>query len=66
MIHVLLLAFIILCVVGVILWGINQIPGIPPIIKTVIYVVVAVMLLIWLYNMADSGSLGMGHSLSVR
>ena len=39
MISMLLTAFIVLCIVGLILWGINQIPGIPPIIKTVIYVI---------------------------
>ena len=48
MITTLLTAFIILCIVGLILWGINQIPGIPAIIKTVIYVIVGVVLLLWL------------------
>jgi len=47
MIHGLLYLFIVLCIVGVILWGISQIPGIPGIVKTVIYVVVAVILLLW-------------------
>ena len=47
MIHGLLYLFIVLCIVGVILWGISQIPGIPSIVKTVIYVVVAVILLLW-------------------
>jgi hypothetical protein len=46
----LLTAFIILCIVGVILWGINQVPGIPPIIKVVVYVIVAVVILLWLLN----------------
>lgn len=56
-IHFLLTAFIVLCIVGVILWGIGQIPGIPPIVKTVAYVLVAVFLLVWLLN-AVTGSGG--------
>lgn len=48
MIHLLLVAFIVLAIVGLILWGINQIPGIPPIIKVIVYVIVGVILLLWL------------------
>ena len=47
MIHELLYIFIVLCIVGLILWGINQIPGIPPIIKVVIYVIIGVLLLLF-------------------
>jgi Flp pilus assembly protein TadB len=60
MISMLLTAFIVLCIVGLILWGINQIPGIPPIVKTVIYVVVGIILLVWLLNMVQGGHLGVG------
>ena len=49
MINTLLALFIVLCIVGLILWGINAIPGIPPIIKTVIYVVIGVIILLWLF-----------------
>ena len=49
-VHFLLYIFIVLCIIGLILWGINQIPGIPPIIKTVIYVIIGVVILIWLLN----------------
>jgi hypothetical protein len=66
MISMLLTAFIVLCIVGVILWGINQIPNIPPIIKTVIYVVVAVIFLVWLLNLVGGGGgfhLGNGRSI---
>jgi hypothetical protein len=63
MIHTLLLLFIILCVVGLIIWGIGQIPGIPPILKTVIYVVVGVMLLLWVYSQLAGGGGGMNLSL---
>lgn len=52
MIHTLLYLFIVLCIVGLILWGIGQIPGIPPIIKTVIYVIVGVLLLLYLLQYA--------------
>jgi hypothetical protein len=55
MITTLLVAFILLCIVGLILWGVGQIPGIPPIIKTVIYVIVGVILLLWLLNLVQSG-----------
>jgi hypothetical protein len=60
MIHTLLVLFIILCIVGVILWGVGQIPGIPAIVKTVIYVLVAVVLLLWCLNMVG------GTNLSLR
>jgi Flp pilus assembly protein TadB len=56
MISMLLTAFIVLCIVGLILWGINQIPGIPPIIKTVIYVIIGVILLVWLLQYVQGGS----------
>lgn len=50
MIHTLLYLFIVLCIVGLILWAVGQIPGIPPIIKTVVYVIVGVLILLWLLN----------------
>ncbi len=58
MITTLLVAFIALCIVGLILWGINQIPGIPQIIKVVIYVIVGVILLLWLLQFVQGGG---GH-----
>ena len=61
MINTLLYLFLILCVVGLILWGVGQIPGIPPIIKTVVYVIVGVVLLLWV-----AGQLGHGVNLSLR
>jgi hypothetical protein len=48
MIYTLLHLLIFLAIIGLILWGIGQIPGIPPIIKTVVYVVVGVVLLLYL------------------
>ncbi len=47
MITTLLYIFIVLCIVGLILWGVGQIPGIPQVVKTVIYVIVGVVLLLW-------------------
>ena len=58
MISLLLTAFIVLCIVGLILWGVNQIPGVPPIIKVVIYVIVGVILLIWLLQFVQGGHVG--------
>jgi len=59
MIHTLLYLFIILCIVGLILWGIGQIPGIPPIVKTVIYVVIGVVLLLWCLQYVGGPSAGL-------
>jgi preprotein translocase subunit SecE len=62
MIHTLLFIFIVLCIVGLILWGIQQIPGIPGIVKTVIYVIIGVILLLWCLNYVGGG----GGNLSFR
>jgi hypothetical protein len=64
MITTLLYIFIVLCIVGLILWGITQIPGIPPIIKTVIYVIIGVILLLWCLNYV--GGMNGGHGFSFR
>lgn len=61
MISTLLYLFVVLCIVGLILWGISQIPGIPPIVKTVVYVIIGVVLLLWCLNYVGSG-----HGLVVR
>lgn len=58
MISMLLVGFIVLCIVGLILWGIQQIPGIPPVVKTVLYVVVGVILLLWLLQYVQGGHIG--------
>jgi hypothetical protein len=47
MITTLMGAFIVLCIAGLLLWGVSQVPGIPPIVKTVVYVIVGVILLLW-------------------
>jgi hypothetical protein len=59
MIGTLLSVFIVLCIVGVILWGIAQIPGIPQIVKVVVYVLIAVILLLWVLQEVQGGHLGM-------
>jgi hypothetical protein len=61
MISLLLTVFIVLCIVGLILWGIAQIPGIPQIVKTVIYVIIGVVLLLWCLQYV-----GGGHVFSFR
>ena len=63
MITTLLYLFIVLCIVGLILWGISAIPGIPPVVKTVIYVIVGVMLLLWCLNYIGGPG---GHSFTFR
>lgn len=61
MISTLLYLFVVLCIVGLILWGISQIPGIPPIVKTVIYVIIGVVLLLWCLNYIPGG-----HGIALR
>jgi len=61
MITTLLTAFIVLCIIGLILWGINQIPGIPNIIKVVIYVIIGVLLLLWLLQFVQGGGVHFGR-----
>jgi len=60
MISTLLVAFIALCIVGLILWGIGQIPGLPPIVKTVVYVIVGIILLLWLLGQVQGRGLHLG------
>ena len=55
MIATLLTFFIVLCIIGLILWGIGQIPGLPPVVKTVVYVVIGVILLLWLLSFVQGG-----------
>jgi preprotein translocase subunit SecE len=50
MVSTLISVLIILAIVGLVLWGIQQIPGIPPIVKTIIYIVIGVLILLWLLN----------------
>ncbi|HUD10946.1 MAG TPA: hypothetical protein VMS08_00925 [Candidatus Saccharimonadia bacterium] len=61
MIGTLLTVFIVLCIVGVILWGIGQIPGLPQIVKVVAYVIIAVILLLWALSLVQGGNLNFGH-----
>jgi hypothetical protein len=56
-IHLLLVALIVLAIVGLILWGIGQIPGLPPIVKVIAYVIIGVILLLWLLSIVDRGTI---------
>jgi hypothetical protein len=55
MITFLLTALIVLAIIGLIVWAITQIQGIPPIVKTIIYVIVGVLLLLWLLQYVQGG-----------
>jgi len=55
----LLTALIILAIIGLILWAVRQIPGIPPIVITIIYVVVGVILLLWLLQWVQGGHISL-------
>ena len=59
MVHTLLVFLILLAIVGLILWGVGQIPGIPPIVKTIAYVVVGVILLLYLLELAGGGTVSL-------
>lgn len=48
MIHTLVSLLVTLLIVGLVLWVIQQIPGIPDIVKTVAYVVTGIILIIYL------------------
>jgi hypothetical protein len=58
MIHTLLVLLIFIAIVGLILWGISQVPGIPPIFKTIVYVIVGVILLLYLLQYVGGPNLG--------
>ena len=47
--------FIVLCIVGLILGGIRQIPGLPPMVLVILYVIIGVMVLLWLLSMVQGG-----------
>jgi hypothetical protein len=56
----LLITLIIICVVaGIAYWILTQIPGIPPIVPNLVWVVVALIILVWLLQ--NLGSLSLGH-----
>jgi hypothetical protein len=61
MISTLLTVFIVICIIGLILWGIGQVPGIPQIVKVVIYVIIGVILLVWLLQYVQGGHLSTLH-----
>ena len=64
MIHALIALVIILCIVGVLLWIVQQIPGIPPIVKTVVIGVAAILILLWILN--SLGGFGFGTDLNIH
>lgn len=64
MIPQLIQIFIYLAIVGLILWGISKITGIPEIIKVVIYVVVGVVLLVWIGQSSSLCTHSTPHSMS--
>jgi membrane protein implicated in regulation of membrane protease activity len=41
---------IVLAIVALILWGVTQIPGLPPWFKNLAYVIIGVILLLYLYD----------------
>lgn len=58
MISTFLVIFIVLCIVAVLYWGINQLT-LPPNFKVAIIVISAILLLLWLLSMVN------GHRLTI-
>ena len=57
----LLISLIILCIVaGVAYWILTQIPGIPAIVPRLVWIVVALIILIWLLEHLGTLSHGLG------
>jgi hypothetical protein len=48
MISLLITIVVVLLVVGILLWGLNALPGVDPTIKQIIRVVVIVIALLWI------------------
>lgn len=57
MISSLIVLFIILCVFAVLYWGMTQLP-LPPVVRTVVIVVMALVMLLFIYNMFAGGGSG--------
>jgi heme A synthase len=62
MIHSLIGIFIIIAVFALIYWGMTQLP-LPPVVRTVIIVIMGLVALLFIYNMFMGGS---GLGISVR
>ncbi|MGH2518312.1 MAG: Thivi_2564 family membrane protein [Chloroflexota bacterium] len=52
---------IVLAIIGLILWAIGRVPGLPEIVKVIIYVVVGIIILLWLLHFVQGGGLHTGH-----
>lgn len=58
----LLISFIVLLLAaGIVYWIITQIPGVPPFLPKLVWIVVALIVLLWLVQ-SFGGSLGVVHS----
>lgn len=69
MIGLLIQIFVILLVVGLFLWGIAQIPGIPAPIIMVARVIAVIIVCLWLLQasgLIDAGSMTVPHPLRVN
>jgi heme A synthase len=58
MIHSLIGIFIIVAVFALIYWGMTQLP-LPPVVRTVIVVIMGLVALLFIYNMFAGGSVGL-------
>lgn len=57
-----LVALIVLCLIaGIAYWILTQIPGIPPIVPKLVWIVVALILLLWLAQNWTGLGVGLGR-----
>jgi heme A synthase len=61
MIHTLIVLFIIIAVFALVYWGMTQLP-LPPVVRTVVIVIMGLVALLFIYNMFAGG----GTTLSIR
>jgi hypothetical protein len=52
-----------LAIIGFVVWLITTYVPMPPIIKTIIYFIVAIVVIFWLLGVLSGGSLGTSSSL---
>ena len=55
LVHFLIVFLVVAAIIGLVLWGISRIPNLPPVILTILYVVVGVILLLWLLSAVTGG-----------
>lgn len=61
MVEPLLVALILIAIVGAVLWGLTSIVPMPPPVKTIVYVIGTIIMLVILLHIVTGGTLGLGR-----